>query len=203
MQQLQERSFIFELMLQTILHFDREFFQFINQSMSNSFFDALVPFLRNQYTWVPVYMFLLALVIVNFKNRAIWWILFFLATFALTDLLGSQVFKPFFERLRPCNDPFTASTVHMLIPCSGSYSFVSNHAANHFGLAMFIFLTMKQFSKRWIWLAFVWAALVAFAQVYVGAHFPLDVAGGAVVGILAGRFAAGHYLRQFGSFKTT
>lgn len=190
-------------MLQPFIHFDRQLFQLINQRWSNSFFDAILPFIRNQYTWVPVYLFLFVFVLVNFRTKVIWWTLFFLATFALTDLISAQLLKPFFERLRPCNDAFTMSTARMLIPCSGSYSFVSNHAANHFGIAMFLFLTMKEFAKPWIWLVFVWAALVALAQVYVGAHFPLDVTGGALVGLAAGKLSTYHYLRQFGGLKTS
>jgi membrane-associated phospholipid phosphatase len=202
MHQLQERSSIFGKMLQPFINFDRQLFQLINQQWSNSLLDALMPFIRNQYTWVPLYLFLLALVLVNFRAKGLWWALFFLATFALTDLISAQLLKPFFERLRPCNDAFTAPGARMLIPCSGSFSFVSNHAANHFGMAMYMFLTMKDFAKPWIWLAFVWAVLVAWAQVYVGAHFPLDVAGGALVGMAAGKFSSHHYLRQFGGLKT-
>jgi membrane-associated phospholipid phosphatase len=199
--QLQERSVIFENMLQPVISFDRQFFQLINQQWSNSLFDVLMPFIRNQYTWVPLYLFLLVLVLVNFRTRGLWWVLFFLACFALTDLVSAQLFKPFFERLRPCNDAFTAPGVRMLIPCSGSYSFVSSHAANHFGMAMFIFLTMKSFAKPWVWLVFVWAALVSIAQVYVGAHFPLDVACGALLGMVLGRFASYHFTRQFGGLQ--
>lgn len=190
-------------MLQPFINYDRLLFQLINQRWSNSLFDALMPFIRNQYTWVPLYLFLLVLVIANFKTKGLWWVLFFLACFALTDLVSAQLFKPFFERLRPCNDAFTAPSARMLIPCSGSYGFVSSHAANHFGMAMFMFVTMKSFAKPWIWLAFVWAGLIGLAQVYVGAHFPLDVVCGALLGILLGRFAAGHYIRQFGGLKTT
>ncbi|MBX9783994.1 MAG: phosphatase PAP2 family protein [Chitinophagaceae bacterium] len=190
-------------MLQPILNFDRQLFKLINQQWSNPFFDALMPFIRNQYTWVPLYLFFLVFVTVNFKRKAIWWFLFFIATFALTDSISQQIIKQFFERPRPCIDPLTAETARMLIPCSTGYGFVSTHATNHFGMAMFLFMTMKEFGRPWVWLFFVWAALVCYAQVYSGAHFPFDVLGGSIVGTVLGWFTSQTYTRQFGGLKHT
>lgn len=188
-------------MIEPILHFDRSLFQLVNQAGHTNWLDALMPFLRNQYTWVPVYFFLLVFVSINFKQKTWWWILFFLATFALTDLISQQLVKQFFERPRPCIDPFTAQSARMLVPCSTGYGFVSTHATNHFGMAMFLFQTMKHFARPWIWLAFVWAFAVCYAQVYVGAHFPMDVTGGALLGILLGWFSSSQYIKQFGGLK--
>lgn len=188
-------------MLELLLQLDRKLFQFVNQTASNSLFDVLMPFFRNQYTWVPIYLFLLVFVFVNFKQKAWWWILFFLATFALTDLISQQVVKQIFDRPRPCMDALSADTVRMLIRCSDGFSFVSSHATNHFGISMFLYQTMKHFGKPWIWLAFVWAALVCYAQVYVGAHFPLDVVGGALLGSFLGWFTSRNYIKQFGGLK--
>ncbi len=143
-------------------------------------------------------MFLLVFVVINFKKYALWWILFFLATFALTDLISHQVIKQFFERPRPCMDGVTSETARMLIRCSEGFSFVSSHASNHFGLSMFIYQTMKHFGKPWVWLAFLWAALVCYAQVYVGAHFPMDIAGGAAFGCFTGWVTARICKKQFG-----
>jgi len=66
--------------------------------------------------------------------------------------------------------------------CPGSGSFTSSHATNHFGLATFIFFTMRTYFKNWAYLFFVWAAIISYGQVYVGIHYPLDVIGGAVLG---------------------
>lgn len=184
-------------MLKPILQFDRYLFHFINQEWRNTFFDWIMPFLRNQFTWTPVYLFLLLFVWINFKQKTIWWVLFFLATFAVTDIVSAQLIKVIVERPRPCWDPVTANTARMLIPCSHSYSFVSSHAANHFGLSMFIFQTMKHFAKPWVWLVFVWAALVAYGQVYTGAHFPLDVLCGAIFGLIAGKLTARIFKKEF------
>ena len=185
-------------MLKPILEADRLLFRLLNQEWTNSWMDLVMPFLRNQFTWVPLYLFLLAFVALNFGKRAMAWCLFFLVTFAITDLISTQVLKALVQRPRPCWDPLTASTARMLIPCSHAYSFVSSHAANHFGMAMFLFQTMKQFGKPWIALAFVWALLVTYGQVYTGAHFPVDVAGGALLGLLVGKWTARLYQRQFG-----
>lgn len=178
---------------------DRNWFQLINQDWQHPLLDAVMPFLRNQYLWAPVYLFLLVFAWVNFRKQAGWWVLFFLLTFAVTDLVSTQLIKAFVQRPRPCWDSITTTSARMLIPCSHAYSFVSSHAANHFGISVFIIATLRHMAGRWVWLALFWAALVCYAQVYVGAHFPLDVAGGALLGTIAGSFMAARYLKAFGN----
>jgi membrane-associated phospholipid phosphatase len=199
-----KRFVIFDdTMLKSVLQMDRSLFYYINNRWSNDVFDAVMPFIRNQYFWVPVYLFLLVFVFINFQKKVWWWALFFLATFALTDLISASVIKTLVERPRPCVDPVASETVRMLIPCSYGYSFVSSHASNHFGIAMFVFMTMKQFSNRWIWLLFAWAFVISFAQVYVGAHFPFDVVGGALLGMFIGHRTAIIFNKQFGGLQVT
>jgi undecaprenyl-diphosphatase len=61
-------------------------------------------------------------------------------------------------------------------------SFPSGHAATSFAAAA----TLARFvPRRWIAVAlYVLAALIAWSRVYVGAHYPLDILGGAVLGLL-------------------
>ena len=62
----------------------------------------------------------------------------------------------------------------------------SNHAANHFGLATFWYFSIRAINgRKWSWL-WLWAALICYAQVYVGKHYPFDVLVGGIVGTLTG-----------------
>ncbi|MFZ9718351.1 MAG: phosphatase PAP2 family protein [Chitinophagaceae bacterium] len=185
-------------MLSALLELDRGLFRLINGSWTHPLADQLFPLFRNAFFWAPVYLFLLFFVTLNFKKKGWWWCAFFLACFALTDSISTQVFKETFQRVRPCVDAFTAADARMLIPCSKSFGFVSSHATNHFGMAMFIFLTISswQISRRWV--VFLWAALVSYAQLYVGAHFPLDILGGALLGIIIGTLMAKAFKKFIG-----
>ncbi len=53
---------------------------------------------------------------------------------------------------------------------------------------------------RWIYLTYIWASFIAYAQVYVGVHYPLDVMGGGVIGVLAGVLTAKIFNNKWGSF---
>jgi undecaprenyl-diphosphatase len=185
-------------MLQEITELDRFLLRLINQQWNHPFFDAILPFARNQYLWTPVYLFLLLFMVLNFRKQAFGWVLLFLLTFAVTDLISTQVIKEFIQRPRPCWDSITAGQVRMLIPCSHAYSFVSSHAANHFGIAAFLWVTYRHLQLRLLWMVWLWAALVAYAQVYVGAHFPFDILGGALLGWVAGNVMGRQYNRRFG-----
>lgn len=60
----------------------------------------------------------------------------------------------------------------------GGNSFPSGHAANNFAVAAVCFA----FYRRWGWLVFLPAALVSYSRIYVGAHWPLDVAVSCLIG---------------------
>lgn len=182
-----------------LVNLDRSLFRTINSQWTNSFFDAVMPWLRNGSTWAPLYLFLLVFVVSNFKKRSGWWIIFFICTVALTDMAGTYLFKHNFQRLRPCFDPELASSIRLLINnCSGGYSFTSNHAANHFGMATFFFFSFRHVLPKIAWIGFIWAAAIAYAQVYVGVHYPFDVLGGAILGILVGSISALVFNKRFG-----
>jgi membrane-associated phospholipid phosphatase len=69
--------------------------------------------------------------------------------------------------------------------------FVSGHSAVAFALATVV---SPYLSRGWRWAAFALAATVGAARIHVGAHFPLDVVGGAALGCLIGfvwRYCAG------------
>ena len=59
-------------------------------------------------------------------------------------------------------------------------SFVSGHAIITFAIAGLLALVLP---RRWAVVVFVLASLNAVARVYLGAHNPLDVVGGAAIGL--------------------
>jgi len=176
---------------QTIEHYDQTLLFYINQRGSNALFDAVLPWCRQSIIWAPLYLFLTALVVANMGKKGWYWFLFAVLTVAFSDQLSSGLIKPFFARLRPCADPAMLPYINLRLPrCSGAFSFTSSHAANHFALASFVAITLQPLiGKRVKWL-YAWAAVICYAQMYVGVHYPLDVLGGAAVGLFAGALVA-------------
>lgn len=185
---------------QRLVEWDRTLFIKLNSQWTHPWLDAAFPIFRDAIFWAPLYLFVLVFVILNYGWKGLLWSLGFICAVAITDMIGARVFKVGFERLRPCGDPEFMDQVRLLLHrCSGSYSFVSNHAANHFSIASFAFLTFRGVFKNWMYLAFLWSALIAYAQVYVGVHYPLDVLGGALLGLLTGSLMAWIFTRRVGA----
>ena len=176
---------------------DRNIYIKINSDWSNPVFDAIMPFFRNPYYWAPLYLFLLVFMTLNFKKRGWWWALFFLCTFALADMISSRLIKETVERARPCNDASMLDHVRLIVDCGSGFSFTSTHATNHFGLATFLFITLRRVIPKWAWIGYTWALIVVYAQVYVGVHYPFDVVGGAIVGVIIGIITGNFFMRHF------
>jgi len=172
----------------------------LNHKLANPVFDVVLPYFRDSVFWVPLYLFIMAFVTLNYGKKGWWWAVAFLSTVAIADLMGTYAFKETVQRIRPCSEPGLMGNVRLVIQqCPGGYSFVSNHAANHFALATFAVLTFHKVFKQWIYLAYLWALLISFAQIYVGVHYPLDVLAGALLGVAAGTLTASVYRANFGA----
>jgi membrane-associated phospholipid phosphatase len=184
--------------MQELLQFDRWLFTKINQSWIHPWMDNLSVLIRESVFWVPLYLFLLAFVVLNFKNWGWWWVLGMILTAVLGDLISSQVVKAYIYRYRPCRDPEMLNHVRLLAGyCGKNSSFTSSHATNHFAVATFMFLTLRSLSPWWV-LSFLWAFAVAYAQVYVGVHYPIDVFCGGLLGFLIGFVTGRLFHKQIG-----
>jgi undecaprenyl-diphosphatase len=135
--------------------------------------------------WYPFYGILILIMVWRYKWNAIITLLFIALLITLSDQISVKGFKEVFERWRPTHNPEIRDIVHTVKGYrGGDYGFVSSHAANTFAMAFF---TTKLFRNRYYgWFIFIWAAVVSYSRIYLGVHYPLDIIGGALLGILLG-----------------
>ncbi len=184
-------------MLSHIKVFDHFLFNKINQVWSNAVFDFVLPPLRDAKFWIPLYIILLIYGIHSLKKKVIFWVLLVATAIGTSDQLGMLI-KNSVQRLRPCQVAQQAATVRLLLErCPSSYSFISNHAVNHFTFAIFIVLTLPFRRRLFSWLFILWAGIIGYAQVYVGVHYPIDVLCGAFVGCALG-YSFGYIFNKYG-----
>lgn len=182
----------------SLIRLDWKLFHYINGVWHTPWLDSLLTLVRNPFVWAPLYLFLAAFTLINFRWRGALWSLFFLITFGITDSLSARVIKPLVGRIRPCFNPLIAPKDRLLIACYGKLSFPSSHAMNHFGLGVFLFVTGYQLMGKWRYLALGWAFIISYSQVYVGVHFPGDILGGALIGSGIGWVTGGLFNRISG-----
>ena len=68
---------------------DQWLFILVNTGLANPVFDSLMPFMRYPLNWAPLYLFLAAFALINYKSKGAWWILFFAVTIPLTDMTSN------------------------------------------------------------------------------------------------------------------
>lgn len=157
---------------------DRAIFVLINTTLRHVFLDQLMPFVTDKWNFVvPVVLVVFYLLTKGGQQGRL---IVGGAILLVVCADGSAtVLRSYFQRVRPCQ---TLEGVRLLVGCSDSFSFPSNHATNAFALAAFFATYYRQRAV----LLFVIAVLVGYSRIYVGVHYPTDVLAGAFLGVAFG-----------------
>lgn len=171
--------------MEDLLELDRKIFLELNSSFRDPWLDQLMMFLTTTTAWIPLYLFLIYLLIRHYRKQT-WLILLAIGlTILLADQVTSSVMKPFFERLRPSHEPTIAERVYIVNQYrGGKFGFASSHAANTFGIATLMWLALKVY-RPWIAILFLWPLLVGYTRIYLGVHYPGDIVVGFFIGFLS------------------
>lgn len=169
--------------IENLIPLERDLFFQLNGSNS-SFLDDWMWTVSGRFIWIPVFLAILFLFFYKTpRKQAILVTLFFILVFVLSDQFSSGFCKPFFERFRPTHHPDFMELVDTVNGYRGGrFGFISSHATNSFGLAVFLSLL---FRYRWLTVgALCWALLNSYTRIYLGVHFISDIVAGMIVSTL-------------------
>jgi undecaprenyl-diphosphatase len=174
-------------MIERLESIDRELFLWLN-GLHTPWLDQPMYYVSEELTWLPVYLLLLYMVYRSHGLRTMWWSLLAVAlVVTLCDRISVELFKNVFQRFRPTHHGDIGPLVHTVNDYRGGrYGFISSHAANYFGIATLVWLVVRPHFGRRAWWILPWAALIAYSRIYLGVHYPADVAVGALLGLLVG-----------------
>lgn len=165
------------LLLESLLAVDFSILNFIAEHLRCEELDTVMVGLTSLgnagFIWIILGVFML----LSPKQRetGVLVLLALLCSFILCNLL----LKNLVERPRPFA---YLESIQLLIDMPHDYSFPSGHTSAGFAVATVFFL--KKLRGKWAMLLFAMA--VAFTRLYLYVHFPSDILGGVVTGILSG-----------------
>ncbi len=155
--------------------FEFEVLEFIRNNLKNGFLDTVMPMVtmcgNMGIFWV------VAALVLSAKAKYRKCSIAMLIGLILGVLIGNFLVKNAVQRDRPC---WIVEVENMLISNPQDFSFPSGHTLSSFCAATILFHYNKVLGIP----AYVIASLIAFSRLYLYVHFPTDIAGGVVLGIM-------------------
>ena len=178
-------------MIDTLNTLDHELMLWLNYD-GGTFQDAFWYTLSQIPSWIPLYITIIFVMLQpsdgQKQKRWMKFILLLLFTaliFAFTDQISAGIIKPLVQRPRPSHDGSIMDQLHFVNDYhGGAYGFVSSHAANCFGLAVWVSCLYKR--RTLVTAMMLYAVLNCYSRIYLGVHFPGDIICGTILGILCG-----------------
>ncbi|WP_055435427.1 phosphatase PAP2 family protein [Lacinutrix algicola] len=172
-------------MLEQLIEFDHELFLYLN-GLGTETWDSLWLVITNKFTFAPFYAVLLFLIFKKFGLKGMLiMILVIVLMVTFTDQITNQ-FKSGFKRFRPCGQEGVMEYMRFIAVRCGKYGYFSGHASNTMAAAIFTGLLLRPFYKNLIFILVTWSLIVAYSRIYVGVHYPLDIASGLLFGTFSG-----------------
>jgi undecaprenyl-diphosphatase len=185
---------------------DRDIFFIINGA-HHPVLDVFMLLFSNKFAWFWFYMLILGMGFRKLGLKVFVFSLFAISTVFLTDFISVHGFKEVFQRFRPCHNVDFGHLVRVINGCGGKFGFVSSHAANSAGLASLVAMSgvlvyEMPIQRKFLFqaLLFSYPVLNGYSRIYLGVHYPYDVAAGfalgSSIGLLIGMAWNYWYLRH-------
>lgn len=165
--------------MQYLIQKDHFLFTLVNHLPHNVIFDTIFLFISGigtaGFVWLVI---ILALFIwEEIKDRQGFYAL--LLALMTSYLTTEVIIKNMFRRPRPY---FTMPNMIEIGGISSSFSFFSGHATIAFAAAH----VLSYHHRKGRWFYYILAFLIAFSRIYLGKHYPSDVAVGIILGLMIG-----------------
>lgn len=183
--------------MQTLVDIDRTLLAFFNGSES-LYVDNLAVALTSGFTWIPLYLSLLYVVIKNSETmKQIMLVIGCVCLCViLSDGLADFIMKPMVGRFRPSQDPLLKYAVDVVNGTRGTlYGFFSAHASNTFCIAVFFSLLVR--NSKFVTAMIAWSLVNCWTRMYLGLHYPGDILAGLLWGSMVGAFVYFVYIKAY------
>lgn len=172
-------------LVEKILPYERDLFLWLNEHHTH-YWDNFMYMYSGKAIWLPLAIVSLFVYVYKIKwKEALLVLACAVLVGMLCDYVSAEFIKPYFERLRPTHHPDFAALVETVNgQRGGRYGFISNHAANGFGVVVFSSLLFK--NRYYTLTILLWALITCYSRIYLGVHFISDVVGGAIWGSIMG-----------------
>ena len=169
-------------------NFDQGVVFFVSENVGEPTLDIIMQIITE--TGDPFYMLgfgIIALIIKKTRRIGITLMILIVISTLLTGYIKCGV-----DRDRPDYDyegvvfPVEISRDTFAMFCEGGFdaSFPSGHAARSIAFGIVLAYALSERFPRWCYLLFAYPILVSISRIYVLQHFPMDVIGGAILGIM-------------------
>ena len=161
-------------MLESLINFEGSILLFLQNYVRNPVLNALlIPFTLSNNAGISC--ILIVAVFIYFKSLRKAGILMGISLL-LEFLLNNLIIKNLFARIRPYE---VIDGLILLVGKAPDYSFPSGHTGSAFALAVVILM-----DRKYGIIALILASLMGFSRLYVGIHYPSDVLGGVILGVV-------------------
>lgn len=164
--------------MQALYNADRGLYLLIHSRFRASWLDPFMIWLTKAGTKGVLWLGLAAGMVVDGSTRGRWVAILSIAALLAAEGLINLVLKPVIRRQRPYEHPGLAA---LLVGAPGPHSWPSAHSGSSIAAAV----VLATAYPIWGIIFLLTALLISYSRVYVGVHYPFDVAAGIVVGIVA------------------
>lgn len=153
---------------------------FIQSHLRSGIGDFMMTLITTMGNGGALWIILSVILMISRKYRRTGFLM--ISSLIFSALICNIILKPLVARPRPCD---LNTAIQLLIVKPDDFSFPSGHTASSFAAVTAAYLARE---KYW-YITLIPASLIAFSRLYLYVHYPTDIIGGIVFGVLSGILA--------------